>query len=101
MTDKNEATATVNKAATTRCRRFMPDKISPPRPDRIWCEVQYDHFSGGRFRHGTKFLRWRPDKKPKHCTMDQVLLNKEKPFLPLMNADKYELKSWSQITSPA
>ena len=27
-------------------------------------EVQYDHFTGGRFRHGTKFLRWRPDKPP-------------------------------------
>jgi ATP-dependent DNA ligase len=35
-------------------------------------EVQYDHFSGGRFRHGTKFLRWRPDKAPKQCTMEQV-----------------------------
>jgi ATP-dependent DNA ligase len=35
-------------------------------------EVQYDHFSGGRFRHGTKFLRWRPDKAPRKCTMDQV-----------------------------
>src|SRR5688572_4482178 len=36
------------------------------------CEVRYDHFSGGRFRHGTKFLRWRPDKKAAYCTMDQV-----------------------------
>ena len=35
-------------------------------------EVQYDHFSGGRFRHGTKFLRWRPDKLPTQCTMSQV-----------------------------
>lgn len=35
-------------------------------------EFRYDHFSGGRFRHGTKFLRWRPDKAPKQCTMDQV-----------------------------
>jgi ATP-dependent DNA ligase len=35
-------------------------------------EVQYDHFTGGRFRHGTRFLRWRPDKKPKACTIDQV-----------------------------
>lgn len=35
-------------------------------------EVQYDHFSGGRFRHGTKFLRWRPDKPPRKCGMDQV-----------------------------
>ena len=36
------------------------------------CEVRYDHFSGGRFRHGTKFLRWRPEKKPEACTFDQV-----------------------------
>jgi ATP-dependent DNA ligase len=39
-------------------------------------EVQYDHFSQGRFRHGTKFLRWRPDKPPRKCTMDQVLTAK-------------------------
>ncbi len=36
------------------------------------CEVRYDHFSGGRFRHGTKFLRWRPDKKPALCTLAQL-----------------------------
>jgi len=35
-------------------------------------EFQYDHFSGGRFRHGTKFLRWRPEKKPDQCTMEQL-----------------------------
>ncbi|MDQ6888558.1 MAG: ATP-dependent DNA ligase [Gemmatimonadota bacterium] len=35
-------------------------------------EVQYDHFTGGRFRHGTKLLRWRPDKAPRQCTIDQV-----------------------------
>jgi ATP-dependent DNA ligase len=35
-------------------------------------EVRYDHFSGGRFRHGTKFLRWRPDKLPKACRFDQL-----------------------------
>ncbi len=35
-------------------------------------EVQYDHFSGNRFRHGTRFLRWRPEKNPRQCTMDQV-----------------------------
>jgi ATP-dependent DNA ligase len=39
---------------------------------KLVCEVQYDHFSGGRFRHGTKFLRWRPEKKPKQCTFEQV-----------------------------
>jgi ATP-dependent DNA ligase len=35
-------------------------------------EFQYDHFSGGRFRHGTKFLSWRPEKKPEQCTMEQI-----------------------------
>lgn len=35
-------------------------------------EVQYDHFSGGRFRHGTRLMRWRPDKAPSQCTMEQV-----------------------------
>jgi hypothetical protein len=27
---------------------------------------------GGRFRHGIRLLRWRPDKAPRQCTMDQV-----------------------------
>ena len=35
-------------------------------------EVKYDHFSGGRFRHGTSLLRWRPDKEPRQCTIAQV-----------------------------
>ena len=35
-------------------------------------EVSYDHFTGGRFRHGTRLLRWRPDKSPQQCTIDQV-----------------------------
>ena len=43
-----------------------------PLTPRLVAEVQFDHFTGGRFRHGTKFLRWRPDKKPAQCTMQQV-----------------------------
>ena len=43
-----------------------------PLAPKLVAEVQYDHFTGGRFRHGTKFLRWRPDKAPEQCTMDQV-----------------------------
>jgi ATP-dependent DNA ligase len=35
-------------------------------------EVAFDHAAGGRFRHGTKFLRWRPDKAPHLCRMDQL-----------------------------
>jgi ATP-dependent DNA ligase len=43
----------------------------PLRPELV-AEVRYDHVSGGRFRHGTKFLRWRPDKAPEQCGMDQL-----------------------------
>jgi ATP-dependent DNA ligase len=43
-----------------------------PLAPKLVLEVQYDHFSGGRFRHGTSFLRWRPDKPPRSCTIAQV-----------------------------
>jgi ATP-dependent DNA ligase len=43
----------------------------PLRPELV-VEVEYDHMSGGRFRHGTRFLRWRPDKAPRQCTMQQI-----------------------------
>jgi ATP-dependent DNA ligase len=43
----------------------------PLRPELV-VEICYDHFSGGRFRHGTTLLRWRPDKAPAQCTMDQI-----------------------------
>ncbi len=43
-----------------------------PVAPKIVVEVAYDHFTGGRFRHGTRFLRWRPDKDPRQCTIDQV-----------------------------
>jgi ATP-dependent DNA ligase len=36
-------------------------------------EVQYDHVTGRRFRHGTGFLRWRPDKAPRDCSFDQLV----------------------------
>ena len=43
----------------------------PLRPERI-CEVKYDHLQGNRFRHGTPFVRWRPDKRPEDCRYDQL-----------------------------
>jgi ATP-dependent DNA ligase len=43
-----------------------------PLKPKLVVEVCYDHFSGERFRHGTRLLRWRPDKAPKQCTMNQV-----------------------------
>ena len=54
--------------------RWSTDRTSEWEPvsPRVVVEVAYDHFTGGRFRHGTKFLRWRPDKDPRQCTMDQV-----------------------------
>jgi ATP-dependent DNA ligase len=35
-------------------------------------EVRYDQVTSSRFRHGTGFLRWRPDKDPKQCTFEQL-----------------------------
>ncbi|MGE4064207.1 MAG: ATP-dependent DNA ligase [Rhodospirillaceae bacterium] len=43
-----------------------------PLKHKLIAEVQYDHVTGQRFRHGTRFLRWRPDKAPHQCTMDQL-----------------------------
>jgi ATP-dependent DNA ligase len=43
-----------------------------PLATKLVVEVQFDHFTGGRFRHGTKFLRWRPDKKPQQCLLEQL-----------------------------
>ena len=43
----------------------------PLRPELV-VEVRYDHVTGDRFRHGTKFLRWRPDKAPEQCRKDQL-----------------------------
>ena len=52
--------------STERSGEWEP--VSP----KVVVEVAYDHFTGGRFRHGTRFLRWRPDKDPRQCTMEQV-----------------------------
>jgi ATP-dependent DNA ligase len=41
------------------------------RPELV-AEVAYDHMQGDRFRHTAQFRRWRPDKKPKDCTYEQL-----------------------------
>lgn len=54
--------------------RWSTDRSSdwePLRPELV-VEVRYDHVTGNRFRHGTKFLRWRPDKAPEQCRFDQL-----------------------------
>ena len=43
-----------------------------PLDPKLVVEVQFDHFTGGRFRHGTRLLRWRPEKAARECTMKQV-----------------------------
>jgi ATP-dependent DNA ligase len=35
-------------------------------------QVSYDQITGGRFRHATRFERWRPDKDARDCTLDQL-----------------------------
>jgi len=44
---------------------------TPLRPEMV-VEVSFDHVSGGRFRHGTRLLRFRPDKNPSQCGMEQI-----------------------------
>jgi ATP-dependent DNA ligase len=55
----------------SRWRKEGSGDWEPVRPELV-VEVRYDHFTGGRFRHGTKFLRWRPDKDPAACRRAQV-----------------------------
>jgi len=43
-----------------------------PLKPKLVAEVRYDQVTGDRFRHGTKFLRWRPDKAPRQCTLAQL-----------------------------
>jgi ATP-dependent DNA ligase len=43
-----------------------------PLVPKLVVEIRYDHFTGNRFRHGTKFLRWRPEKPARQCLMSQV-----------------------------
>jgi ATP-dependent DNA ligase len=44
---------------------------TPLKPSLV-VEVSFDHVSGGRFRHGTRLIRFRPDKSPQQCRMDQI-----------------------------
>lgn len=43
----------------------------PLRPELV-VQVAYDHMQSGRFRHTAQFRRWRPDKKPRDCTFEQL-----------------------------
>jgi ATP-dependent DNA ligase len=52
-----------------------------PLKPKIVVEVRYDHVTGGRFRHGTKLVRFRPDKSPKQCTFEQIVPAQRPPKL--------------------
>jgi ATP-dependent DNA ligase len=55
----------------SRWSRGRSSEWEPLRPELV-AEVIYDQVTGQRFRHGTTFHRWRPDKAPRQCTMDQL-----------------------------
>jgi ATP-dependent DNA ligase len=57
--------------ATSRWNRGKDLSWEPLRVERV-CEVAYDHLQGRRFRHATRFLRWRPDRSPRECRYDQL-----------------------------
>jgi ATP-dependent DNA ligase len=57
--------------ATSRWNRGKDLSWEPLRAERV-VEVAYDHLQGDRFRHGTTFKRWRPDKPPAECRYDQL-----------------------------
>lgn len=59
------------------------ETVWQPLKPQLVVEVCYDHVTGGRFRHGTKLIRWRPDKAPEQCTMDQ-LAQKQSDLLRLL-----------------
>jgi ATP-dependent DNA ligase len=55
----------------SRWKSGSPRDWKPLRAELV-VEVCYDHFTGGRFRHGTRLLRWRPDKAPRQCGYQQL-----------------------------
>jgi ATP-dependent DNA ligase len=57
--------------ATSRWNRGKDLSWEPLRAERV-VEVAFDHLQGDRFRHGTTFKRWRPDKSPADCTYAQL-----------------------------
>ncbi|CAM4120553.1 ATP-dependent DNA ligase [Janibacter anophelis] len=63
----------VEHAETDRSRFSSGKDVSfvPLRPERV-VEVAFDQLEGWRFRHTVQFLRWRPDRDPESCTLNQI-----------------------------
>lgn len=81
--EKKELTEKLEKLKTTKSftenipggpSRWSTERSAEwvPLKPKLVVEVRYDHFTCGRFRHGTKLLRWRPEKSPKQCTLEQI-----------------------------
>ena len=70
-----DGTRTERPAADARRDEPLEPRQGPRRGSRsawsVVAEVSYDHLQGTRFRHGTTFKRWRPDKPP-GCRYDQL-----------------------------
>jgi len=67
-------TATTNRRRPGAQSRWAPDKDlswQPLRPELV-AEVRYEHLLAGRFRHGARLVRFRPDRDPESCTYAQL-----------------------------
>jgi ATP-dependent DNA ligase len=64
----------------SRWRTERSAEWEPLRP-KLVVEVRYDQVTGGRFRHGTRLVRWRPDKSPRQCTFGQLGRPSASPLL--------------------
>jgi ATP-dependent DNA ligase len=60
------------RAPAGKSRWSSEERSYIPLKPKLAVEVSADHITGGHMRHGSRFLRWRPDKKPRACTMDQI-----------------------------
>jgi ATP-dependent DNA ligase len=86
LTDKLEALATSRSftgnapGGPSRWSTKRSSEWQPVQP-KLVIEVSFDHFTGGRFRHGTSILRWRPDKTPAQCTFEQVSRTRDRGLL--------------------
>jgi ATP-dependent DNA ligase len=49
----------------------MTQDWAPVRPELV-CEIAYDQLDGHRFRHPGRFRRWRPDREPRECLLEQL-----------------------------
>ena len=71
MASSGDAERQRGRARTSRWSQGKDLSWEPLRPELV-VEVAYDHMQGDRFRHTAQFRRWRPDKRPRDCTFEQL-----------------------------